>query len=457
MKKFILAVLAVFLMSGIASAATTLDLKGYVRVYPEANNFGTSAGNIPDYLLAKAKSGSHAFTDQRARLYFNVKSNENLGGTVALEIDSRWGNTSYDNGRGTGGGLGADTNNIEVKNSYLWFKTGSLRIMGGIQTYGDDMAGIFVGGGDMAGFRADYTMSKTSSLTTGAFVWWDRNTRNTDSVYFIPLTLKQQLGGGSATLFLYTIQDNSSYQAMTVPNQGRRPLANAAGTQALYEKAEIYYAGLNYGGKAGNISYYLMGAYNFGTFKDVGVSKAASTGDAKISAFAANAKVDVKIGDGKLRLNGLYVSGTDPDPSKYSGFVTGDQYAGANTMTLLQDDLVIIINNTDAISNVTVLANDVNNNGDGVQMAYGAFDYNLTPKLNAKAVIGYAAADKKNLASRKGKGMGAEYNAQLKYKFDDNLTIGVVASYAQIGDYFNTATFDADNAYKLLLKFGYSF
>ena len=90
-------------------------------------------------------------------------------------------------------------------------------------------------------------------------------------------------------------------------------------------------------------------------------------------------------------------------------------------------------------------------------MIYGAFDYNLSPKFNAKAVIGYAAADKQAFAARLGKGMGTEYNAQLKYKYDDNLTIAGVGSYAQIGDYFKTNTFDPDNAYKLLLKFIYSF
>jgi len=460
MKKMILVVMAVFLMSGMASAATTLDLKGQVRVYPEWNNIGRSAGSIPDYLpgssyLPASKSSGSIFTDQRARLFFNVKSNENIGGTVALEIDSYWGNTSYDSGRQTGGGLGADSANVEIKNSYLWFTAGDLKITAGIQTFLDDMAGIFVGGGDMAGFRVDYALSKTSSLSTGVYTWWESQATSAgttkqwkDSVYFIPLTVKQQLGSGTGSLFVYTIQDSTKGSTGLTATQGRRPLAQ-------YDKAQIYYTGFNYGGKAGNVSYYLMGAYNFGTFKDI---VTATTDDKKISAFAVNAKVDVKIGDGKLRLNGLYVSGGDStDKDKYNGFVTGEQYAGAQVMPLLQDDLVIIIGNTDQISNVTTLAVDVNNNNDGLQVAYGAFDYNLSPKLNAKAVLGYASADKQNSVARLGKKMGMEYNAQLKYKFDENLTIAGVGSYAQIGDYFKTAAFDADNAYKLLLKFMYSF
>ncbi|MCX5831083.1 MAG: hypothetical protein NT140_04220 [Deltaproteobacteria bacterium] len=502
MKKLILVVLAVFLMSGVASAATTMELKGSFRVYPEMTNMGYSpSGTIPDYLpgvgslanqgLPTSGTGKPAvqnyWVEQRARLIFNVKSDENVGGTVHLEIDSRWGQTSYSSiaWRGAGGGLGADSTNLELKESFMWFQAGALRVKAGIQTWADDISGIFIGGGDMAGFRADYALSKTSSFATGVFTFWDPTQSKTDGVYFVPLTVKQQLGSGTASLFLYMIQDNSNYVPYYSQNttnvavintafpgyndRGTRPLTttdtSTAGTtllKAAYESAQIYYAGLNYGGKAGNISYYLMGAYNFGNFKNARTYLVPDvldrTDDVKISAFAANAKVDVKVGGGNLRGNLLYVQGGDSTSTdKYNGFIPGDMYAGAQSMPLYQTDLVILINNTDGITNSTFMVPTVNNNGDGVQLGYLAYDYNITPKLNAKAVAGYASADKQNLTTRKGKGMGAEYNAQLKYLFNANMTISGVASYAQIGDYFKTATFDADNAYKLLLRFIYAF
>jgi hypothetical protein len=479
MKKLILVVLAVFLMSGIATAATTLELKGQVRIYPEMNNIGYSGGALPDYLpnhvgstqfytvadsaarLAyKGKATQSNLVDQRARLIFNVKSDENVGGTVHFEIDSRWGQTALVSGRGgDGGALGSDTVNIETKESYLWFKAGALTVKAGIQTWVDDMAGIFLGGSDMAGLRADYALSKASSFSTGVFTFFDPNVRNTDGVYFVPLTVKQQLGGGTAALFVYTIQDNSNYLS-PVPS-GRRPIMGVTpatyGVGAPYESAQLYYTGLNYGGKAGNVSYYLMGAYNFGTFKNFGTKGGTTNTDMDVKAFAANAKVDVKIGAGNLRLNTLWVQGNDSNRDEYPGFVAGDLYQGHMSMVLLQSDLVLILGNTDQVSGATFLLPNVNNNGDGVQLGYLAYDYNITPKLNAKAVVGYAAADKKNEPLRKGKGMGTEYNAQLKYLLYDNLTIAGVASYAQIGDYFNTATVEADNAYKLLLKFIYLF
>jgi hypothetical protein len=482
MKKLILVVLAVFLMSGIATAATTLELKGSFRIYPEMNNIGyPPGGSLPDYLpnylnnpqfntatdiatraAYKGKANQSNLIDQRTRMIFNVKSDENVGGTVHFEMDSRWGGTALAVGRGAdGGALGSDTVNLETKESYLWFKAGALTVKAGIQTWADDMAGIFIGGGDMAGFRADYALSKASSFSTGVFTFFDPNARNTDGVYFVPLTVKQQLGGGTAALFVYTIQDNSNYLAANTA--GRRPIMNVApvtgvATGAPYESAQLYYTGLNYGGKAGNVSYYLMGAYNFGTINNIGTLGGTSNFDLKVKAFAANARADVKIGAGNLRLNTLYVQGNDSKSAdEYPGFVAGEMYQGHMSMVLLQTDLVLILGNTDMVNGATFLLPNVNNNGDGVQLGYLAYDYNITPKLNAKAVVGYAAADKKNEALRKGKGMGTEYNAQLKYLLYDNMTIAGVASYAQIGDYFNTATVEADNAYKLLLKFIYLF
>jgi hypothetical protein len=466
-KKLLLVVIAVFFMSGIATAATTVDIKGQIRVYPETNNYGRSSGALPGYLISKTPSSNNFFTDQRTRLYFNAKTDESVGASLALEIDSFWGQSAFTVARdGTGGGQGSDSVNIEVKYANFWFKpTAALKVTAGIQTFADDMAGAFVGGGDMAGFRLDYALSKTASLTAGLFTWWQDQMTGAaagtwkDSVYFIPITFKQQLGGGTASAFFYTIQDSTKATDAAGGPTGTRPFG--AGPTALnYDKAQIYYAGLNYGGKAGNVSYYLMGAYNFGTFNNVGYTATASGDDRKISAYALSAKLDVKIGDGKLRVNGMYVSGGDSkDKDKYNGFVTGDQYSGHQTMPLLQDDLVLLIQNTDVISNAGVLVGNPNNNNDGLGVAYAAFDYNLSQKLNAKAVMGYATADKQNSSARQGKTIGTEYNAQLAYKFNDNLMIKGVGSYAPLGDYFKVAgsSFEPDATYRVLAKFIYSF
>ena len=520
MKKLILVVLAVFLMSGIASAATTLDMSGFMRITPEMNNFsGTSYPLQFTGILTPVKdAGTQAFTDQRTRLYFNIRSNENVGAQVATEINAQWGSmagqtlpvSTGTNGNNTtvsifggpanNGGLQADTPSLVLKSANMWYKLGALKITAGMMSWLDDMSGMFSANGDMSGFKVDYALSKSASFQTGVFTWWDQNTRTTDSVMFIPLTVKQQLGSGTATLFFYTIQDHSAktspLNSPTIAGRGGRPLTIAtvtaatataaayttttaasvttitATTTAAYENAQIYYAGLRYDGKAGNVSYTAFGVYNFGTFKDfdnTGYAAAGTQiiGDAAVSSIALNLKVDVKIGAGKLRFNSMYVSGTETNYAtqvdKFRGFVVGDLYAGSMSNPLLQDDIVTIMQNTDGIGYASFLMRDVWNNGDGIQLAYLAYDHQVLPKLNAKAVIGYAVADKDNsqyLAAalqKKGKGMGTEMNAQLRYNFDDNFSIKGVYSYVMLGDYFKTTALDPDNVWRAQVKFVYSF
>ena len=484
MKKLILVVLAVFLMSGIASAAPTLEMSGYMRIHPEMNNFSrTGASGV---FTPIKEAGTLAFTDQRTRWYFNVKSNENLGASVAIEISNKWGQSAGIDGRASGGGYMADTNSLYIKNANMWFKTGDLKVTAGSMSFLDGMLGIVFGGADMSGFLADYALSKSSALQIGAYTFWDRDLRTTDSVMFYPLTVTQQLGAGKAQAFVYLINDHSNYIPLTAgAGYGFRPITTAnaalpvqignnAGAAAAYENADIYYAGLNYAGKAGPVGFSLFGVYNFGTFKNFdntsyAAAGAGKMGDAKISAFAANVKANMAFGASKLRFSYLYVSGTEAnyatDTDKYKGFVTGGQYGGGADQPLIQDDLHILQNNTDCIGYAQFLMYDVNNNGDGVMIASLAFDQPIMPKLTARAVAGYAAANKDNsqyLAAanqRQGKGMGTELNAQLRYDFDSNLNIKVVYAYAMLGDYFKYAApnDNPDNVWRAQIKFTYAF
>jgi hypothetical protein len=96
-------------MVGFAFAQTTVNFSGFIRVYPEINNFGFGNIELSD------DSQTRAFVDQRARIFFNIKSGEEVGGTYAMEIDSRWGDIAYAVGRNQGGALQADTINVEKK------------------------------------------------------------------------------------------------------------------------------------------------------------------------------------------------------------------------------------------------------------------------------------------------------------------------------------------------------
>lgn len=458
MKRLVLAVLAVFILAGIASAQTTMTLNGIIRVYPEMNNYtyskqSTDQGYRQGYgVKVSSDSKNSAFVDQRARLFFNLKSGDNVGGTVAFEVDSRWGDMAYRGGaRNYGGALQADTINIETKNVYMWFKPSEdLKLTLGIQGYTDDFKGVILGGADMAGIRADYSLSKDSSLLVGFYLWGDKyvNSDGTnykygnDGIYFIPVTYKQKIGDGNLGVSFYTIQDNAGSSDQPIGTAG-------SGLPSSYGSANLYYLGANYTGKAGDISYYAGLLYNFGTFNK------APTNDIDVSAFILNADATMKLGAGKFKAALLYASG-DKSNTDFNGIVTGNQYANGADLPLMQNDLYLILRTLDDISHSEAFFTDLRNGGAGATVVYVTYDQNLSDKLNVQAALGYG---KYNEEAAPGITPAiTEINAQAAYKFDKALTIKAALAYGILSDVKDsTSGKDADNLYRAMLKFQYAF
>jgi len=467
--KVFLAVLAVLLTASFAAAQTTMTINGIIRVYPELNNYGFSSALGYPYSYDKvtntfktsgnysADSKSTSFVDQRARLFFNVKSGDNVGGTVAFEIDSRWGDAAYQTARNKGGALEADSTNAETKNAYLWFKPNNdLKLTVGIQGYTDDFKGIILGGADAAGIRADYTINKDSSLMVGWYLFQDPSaaTGTSDAVWFLPISYKMNLGDGKLGLAYYRLQD------------GGGGIADAT----LYHKsvrtkdsngAQINYLGASYAGKAGDVSYSAFLVYNFGTIDSY---KGAGTA-ADISAFAFNADAAMKLGDGKIKAALLYASGDKSTSSDYRGFVTGNQYSNGADLPLMQNDLYLILRTLDDISQSVAFFNDINNGGFGATVVYATYDQNISDKTNVQVALGYGKANEK-YSVKLSPSITAnltpsitEINAQAAYKFDKSLTIKAAAAYGILSDVKDISKDgkDADNLYRLMMKFQYAF
>ncbi len=438
MKRLVLAVLAVFLLAGIASAQTTMTLNGIIRVYPEINNYGY--GTIGYYADSKTTS----FVDQRARLFFNLKSGDNVGGTVALEIDSRWGDAAYQTSRNKGGALEADTVNAETKNAYLWFKPNNdLKLTVGIQGFTDDFKGVILGGADAAGIRADYTLSKDSSLMVGWYLFQDPSVAvgTSDAVWFLPISYKMSLGDGKLGVAYYRLQDGGAGTAdSTIGHKSiRTPTSNGA---------QVNYLGANYAGKAGDVSYSAFLLYNFGTIDNYTTGK-----DADISAFVFNADAAMKLGDGKIKAALLYASG-DNSSTDFNGVVTGNQYATGADLPLMQNDLYLILRTLDDISHSVAFVGDLNNGGLGATVVYATYDQNLSDKLNVQVALGYGKCNEKNAANLTPS--MTEINAQTAYKLDKALTIKAALAYGILSD-VKVGTNDADNLYRALIKFQYAF
>lgn len=490
--KFLVTLLAVLMMCGLSFAQTTVNFTGFIRVYPEINNYGYGSIELSD------DSQTRAFVDQRARIFFNFKTGENLGGTYATEIDARWGDVAYVVARNQGGALQADSINIETKNLFLWFKpTPNAKYTLGIQGFTDEYMGIILGGADMAGIRGDWNLSKDSSLMAGWFLFSDRNVKVNDGIYFIPVTFKQKMGNNTLSLSLYGLFDDGGKTGERLLNNttelslssNRTSVTSEAGPFAIpavspshktnlpaeYQRARIYYAGVNFSGKSGNVAYTLYGLYNWGTIMGATYAPVTPIGrrlNMDISSYALHAMTDVALGAGTLRGRVLYVSGGDKNPEAFNGMVTGNHYAIGADLPLLCTDLFILIRTSEDISHSTALLPDVNNNGRGVFLIYADYNHKLTDKMSLQVGAGYMQANDNRVDGNAalavanparynaGMHMGTEINAQLKYMVEKNMSITGVLAWADLGDYYNMMNYvvrHPDNLWRALVKFNYAF
>src|SRR5919198_1631015 len=127
--KKLLAVAAVGALTVVTTApamALENEFHGLFRVRGFVSNFddGSAGAVTPTF-----QPGTKNFIEQRARLLYQAKANDDLKLVTHFEIDSRWGDASYSQTantanssfRNAGGGIGADQVNIETKNVYVDF------------------------------------------------------------------------------------------------------------------------------------------------------------------------------------------------------------------------------------------------------------------------------------------------------------------------------------------------
>ncbi len=137
MKKYLMAVVALFTILAVAMPSFALEVKygGLFRLRLQSNE-NVSDGRDGKYFdpagvnaNARTPFGSlddnNNYIDQRLRMYFTFVGSENLQVVTKWEADTIWGNEASGNvqalGRHGGGDVGADAVNLEMKNAYLDF------------------------------------------------------------------------------------------------------------------------------------------------------------------------------------------------------------------------------------------------------------------------------------------------------------------------------------------------
>lgn len=394
--------------------------------------------------------------EQRARIFYTAKANDNLKLVTGFELDSYWGKTSYTTGRNSGGALGSDSVNLETKWVYLDFNDpfAKANFKVGIQALNDDYKNLVVGiGADAAGVQVNKTIGPVATR----FGWFRLDDRNAAAA--APTTLDTGAGftNGKATRDLmmlggtYSLNKDlkvgATYYFLNSDNafSGAVP-TGAAGPQDY----NVHIVGANAAANVGIASVDGFAIYEFGT-----------NGPTHISAYAGNVATAVKVGPGKAKISALYVSGNNSTTFGGNSFVSVNNTTSGvfteNGQGAL-GNMFILVRNPKETTNEQAIVSDSSNQNQGI--IGGSVGYDLAiDKTFASANIGMAATAKDN-KTRSSNYLGTEINAEVGYKLYDNMSALVRGAYVILGDYYKgkgTAGTDPANPYVAQLVLTYTF
>ncbi|RII28757.1 MAG: histidine kinase [Geobacter sp.] len=472
MKKRLLAVAAVSALT-VATAVPALALDnefhGLFRVRGIIDNFNDGAGGP---VGLKNNPGTRSYIEQRARLMYIAKANDDLKLVTHFEFDSRWGDNSYgSNGstRNNGGGIGADQTNLETKNIYLDFNIPStpVNVKLGIQGFDDGYKGI-ISSTDAAGLVAKAKMSFGS--LGGAYFRFDDAVTGTGAAATAtaPASYTNSYVGvpASSTTAGSVIQNSTpGYLTRDLVNLNAKVnvtkdvkvgvdyyLLYSDVLRQTQNRANIHMAGINAEAKVGPATVDGFVLYQTGR-----LGSAIGTDSQKVSAFAANVGAKVKAGPGTLRANALYISGNrDNGTSTRNDFQTILE-RGATTPghAFYASEMQIMLRNKYNMSSDRAVVFDLNNGSQGLLGGFVGYDlaidkFFMNSNLGAAAVARSARAGSDYL--------GTELNTEIGYKMYDNLTTSVQAGYMLLGQYYKPANGSwAENPYTAKLQVNYTF
>lgn len=463
----ITAAAALTVATAVPALALENEFHGMFRLLGVVNNFNNtdttnSDPNNPDkygyYRPAglDKKAPTATYLEQRARLMYIAKANDDLKLVTHFEIDSRWGDNSYTTHRNLGGAIGADTVNIETKSVYLDFNIPStgVNVKAGIQPYNDSYKSILFDA-DMAGVLASRSFGSLDT-TAGWFRLADNGSiPNKNAWDLLALDAKYALTkdikvGGSYYLF------NDDGAASRGNFSTADLLEQQQGTTNI-----IHNMGVNASATFGPVTVDGFLLYQFGNLENI----AAINASRHLSAFAGNVGARAQVGPGTARTEFLYTSGEKSgDRSTSNAFQSVSDEHGfyAGNMQLLFRDAY-------AMTTDNAIAYTTNNRDQGVIAGFLGYDLPITSKLSASANAGFAAVAKENankpvnLSSGQRNSsnyLGTELNASVDYKVYDNMTASVRGAYVILGDYYKGVAAggeDPNNPYMTSVMLNYAF
>jgi hypothetical protein len=441
-KKTVAIATAVGALAAVSVPAMAIEneFHGMYRLRGMMSNYENAGGGV----LAKDAPTMTAF-EQRARLQYSAVASSDLKLVTQFEMDSTWGDTAYNNGRGMGGAMGADTVNLETKHVYLDFNcplTGA-NVKVGIQAQADALKGIFFND-DVAGIFASKKIGQVTA--TAGFSRLQDYSRTTNSAT-VPFETANPLG--KKTLDLYLLDGKLAVSKDLTVGGAYYLVRNNAGARG--DVVDVHTVGANAVAKFGIVTADAFVAFQAG-------SELAGAGR-DLTAFAGQAAVKANLDKaGTVRANVLYTSGgkaTDSKAKAWQSVTSGDTLATSSN-TYYDSKMMLLMRNVVAMDSDKAIVATSNNGNHGLTLLSVGYDATINDKLSASANVGYALMSQKDAATNAS--IGTELNAQLDYKMFSNLTTSVQLAYVILGDGVKTvAGKTADNPYLTAVMMNYSF
>jgi hypothetical protein len=459
MRKGLIVLLAAVLVAAFTlPAMADQSATGFIRTKAWMSNFmSNTAGTFVPVQDARTNS----FVETRARILYKAGT-EDAQFVYYGEFDQEWGGQAYFTGRNTGGGLEADTTNLETKNIYVMFKipNTSWDFKVGVQNQTDSYAGVIFGVADMAGVFATFKYDPVSFRLGWAKFWENANTAADDVDLYLIEAKFAPMPDVKLGLNFYFLNDMGAGVKGTPGSGGASSATVVVAESSGYDNLRLYIPGFDFSAKAGPATVSGWFFYQTGTFEVPGGT------DVDVSGFAGNLRADMNLGPGKFFVEGLYVSGDDNSgDTDYKGIITASHYNLAGSF-YYRPDLQFLGANGDDINTSQSLVYEMSNGGAGIWMLAAGYSQKLTDKLSGKVGIGYAAANEKRVRDgvsvaanfANDSAMALEVNANVNYNISKGLDIGLYGAYAFLGSAYDvTSGSDRDDPYMLFARLNFGF
>lgn len=398
---------------------------------------------------------------------------------LQFEVDFTWGRAANTVQQNEGGGFNADQINLQTKNVnvalYPTRKPHQLAVILGTQSFYDSVydptrTSLF----DVVktGYKLSYL--GTDATGVGLYGYWKGHAKFS----FIPLTGEPDAAAGDPRLsfaylltgdYSYALQPGTSiglslwhlrddtkgdayaYQGLVKAGPSSSSLWAFNGTpQFTIEKpiGAVTWLGLNFHHnidfRTGPVAASGFVMYNGGRYVSTRENTTLNRA-VDISGLGANLEVAWNYGRTNgdvVSLEGMYSTGdSDLRDGRYTGAFTLNNY-GLPGAVWFNHKTLLLFPFTSTVSNYTGAVTDLSNQGYGLQAAILAASYDLIPntlnlKLGAATAFSAVRPPDTGAGIPRGRAIGTEINAEVKYHLRYLMTVGVHGAYMFRGNFYN--------------------